>query len=94
MLLQSQVSFLKEIEVVVLELESTTVINNVTDDLKNHPYVFDEIAARTTSATERDLALESGYADGGTMCFIYWSHICGSIPFYRIYNSLATTEHF
>jgi hypothetical protein len=47
----------------------------------------------TTSATERAQALQNGYIVGGTDAYVYPSQICGSIPFYRLYNSGAT-EHF
>ncbi|KAJ6528067.1 hypothetical protein B0H19DRAFT_1274866 [Mycena capillaripes] len=47
----------------------------------------------TTSAAERDLAVEGGYIYEGISAYIYPSQICGSVPLYRIYNS-AATEHF
>lgn len=47
----------------------------------------------TTSATARDLALESGYLDDGVAGYIYPSQVCGSVPFYGLYNT-AATEHF
>jgi hypothetical protein len=47
----------------------------------------------TMSVTERNLALEVGYRDGGITAYIYPTQICGSIPYYRLYNS-AATEHF
>lgn len=46
----------------------------------------------TTSTTERDLALESGYTASPTAAYIYPSQICGSIPFYRIYSSIDTVH--
>ncbi|KAJ7918206.1 hypothetical protein B0H13DRAFT_2321686 [Mycena leptocephala] len=92
--------------------------DDLTADIKVHPYVFRGTAARvfatrelstvpffrlfnptlvedlyTISVTERVLALESGYKDGGIISFIYPSQICGSIPFYRMYSS-ATAAHF
>lgn len=47
----------------------------------------------TTSAAERNVAVEGGYIDEGISAYIYPSQICGSVPFYRVYNS-AATEHF
>ncbi|KAJ6454864.1 hypothetical protein C8R45DRAFT_1037388 [Mycena sanguinolenta] len=54
-------------------------------DISDHLY--------TMSETERDLALEIGYRDGGITAYIYPTPICGSIPYYRLYDS-AATEHF
>ncbi|KAJ7702823.1 hypothetical protein B0H17DRAFT_923215, partial [Mycena rosella] len=49
----------------------------------------------TTSTTERDSALVSGYVDTGIAGYIYPSQICGSVPFYRLFTTTATvTEHF
>ncbi|KAJ7705729.1 hypothetical protein B0H14DRAFT_2483943, partial [Mycena olivaceomarginata] len=47
----------------------------------------------TTSVTEHNLVLEVGYRDGRITVYIYPTQICGSIPYYRLYNSTAT-EHF
>ncbi|KAJ6458261.1 hypothetical protein C8R45DRAFT_913332 [Mycena sanguinolenta] len=47
----------------------------------------------TMSETERDLALEIGYRDDGITAYIYPTQICGSVPYYRLYDS-AATEHF
>ncbi|KAJ7922445.1 hypothetical protein B0H13DRAFT_2317487 [Mycena leptocephala] len=69
-----------------------------------YDYNFLGIAARndqtidnfyTTSATARDLALESGYinASNAIAGYIYPSQICGSVPFYGLYST-AATEHF
>ncbi|KAF7362782.1 hypothetical protein MVEN_00627900 [Mycena venus] len=48
----------------------------------------------TTSTTERDLALESGYLAGSTTAYIYPSQICGSVPFYRLYSITATAHYY
>ncbi|KAJ7034293.1 hypothetical protein C8F04DRAFT_1260058 [Mycena alexandri] len=48
----------------------------------------------TTSAGERDLALENGYSDAGTVAYIYPSQICGSVPFYRLYNAPGTAHYY
>ncbi|KAJ7626839.1 hypothetical protein FB45DRAFT_55530 [Roridomyces roridus] len=47
----------------------------------------------TTSASDRALLIESGWIDAGVQAYIYPTQICGSVPYYVVYNS-AQTEHF
>ncbi|KAJ7346125.1 hypothetical protein DFH08DRAFT_809962 [Mycena albidolilacea] len=51
----------------------------------------------TTNITERDSALKAGYTnpvDGDAVQYIYPTQICGSVPFYRLYNSVIKDNFY
>ncbi|KAJ7190442.1 hypothetical protein GGX14DRAFT_507223 [Mycena pura] len=50
----------------------------------------------TTSTTELDAALQSGYSlvTGDPETFIYPTQICGSVPFYRLFNGNAKDNFY
>ncbi|KAJ7876885.1 hypothetical protein B0H14DRAFT_3436341 [Mycena olivaceomarginata] len=51
----------------------------------------------TTNITERDSALKAGYTnpvDGDAVQYIYPTPICGSVPFYRLYNSVIKDNFY
>ncbi|KAH9925880.1 uncharacterized protein BXZ73DRAFT_103052 [Epithele typhae] len=47
----------------------------------------------TTSASERDNAVQIGYTYEGVSSYIYPSALCKSVPFYRLYNP-TIVDHF
>ncbi|KAF8195239.1 hypothetical protein K438DRAFT_2017237 [Mycena galopus ATCC 62051] len=61
--------------------------------------VFNEVAwdnLYTANTTELDNALKAGYVtptDGDSVTYIYPTQICGSVPFYRLFNS-AIVDNF
>ncbi|KAJ7788626.1 hypothetical protein B0H14DRAFT_3892320 [Mycena olivaceomarginata] len=72
----------------------TSVLAEVTSAVNDDGYVFGGVAARVFLTPEFSLSLSTGgYIDEGISAYIYPSQICGSVPFYRVYNS-AATEHF
>jgi hypothetical protein len=51
----------------------------------------------TTNITERDSALKAGYTnpvDGDAVQYIYPTQICGSVPLYRLYNSVIKDNFY
>ncbi|KAJ7026477.1 hypothetical protein C8F04DRAFT_1045592 [Mycena alexandri] len=48
----------------------------------------------TISATDRELALETGWGDAGIAAYIYPSQICGSVPLYGLYQSVDTIHFY
>ncbi|KAJ7912002.1 hypothetical protein B0H13DRAFT_1532705, partial [Mycena leptocephala] len=52
----------------------------------------------TISTTERDSALQNGYIFGGagtdSVYYIYPTQICGSVPFYRLYQESTKTNFY
>ncbi|KAJ7906782.1 hypothetical protein B0H13DRAFT_2333133 [Mycena leptocephala] len=52
----------------------------------------------TISTTERDSALQNGYTFGGagtdSVYYIYPTQLCGSVPFYRLYQESTKTNFY
>ncbi|KAJ7642062.1 hypothetical protein FB45DRAFT_365074 [Roridomyces roridus] len=54
-------------------------------DISDHIYTIDQ--------GEYQALLEIGWIDQGIQAYVYPTQICGSVPWYAVYNA-ASTEHF